>query len=153
MLTKTLIVGDSFAAPITGADHAWYNNIGPVKNCAQAGIGQYKILKQIQNYYNTQTNVILVITSENRIHIEKNPFYSIGHYHENCDLIFSDVSSRKSIRKKDQETLQQAMEGLKVDSTMESSNLVKATSSSTSSTSTKPATNSVNDEEIKKGDN
>ena len=88
-------MGDSFAAPITGADHAWYNNIGPVKNCAQAGIGQYKILKQIQNYYNTQTNVILVITSENRIHIEKNPFYSIGHYHENCDLIFSDVSSRK----------------------------------------------------------
>lgn len=96
MLTKTLIVGDSFAAPITGADHAWHSCIGPVKNCARAGVGQYKILQQILNNYDHETNVIIVITSQNRIHVEKNPFYSADHHHADCDLIFSDVDSRNT---------------------------------------------------------
>ena len=44
-----LIVGDSFAAP-SNEKYTWYNRLSQkhtIKNIAEAGVGEYKILKQI----------------------------------------------------------------------------------------------------------
>lgn len=97
-MPSLLIVGDSFAAPGDYRDHdAWYAKLGRqrrVVNRARAGVGQYKIRKQIQSMDRFDA-VILLITSEYRIHCLQNPFYKDPrHPHHHCDLILQDVESR-----------------------------------------------------------
>jgi hypothetical protein len=94
---KILIAGDSFAAPCPGETSGWPNllsNIYNVKNIAQAGIGEYKILKQIQSENLNQYDLVIVShTSPSRIHIKTHPIHS-NDLHKNCDLIFTDIENR-----------------------------------------------------------
>jgi len=102
MAKKILIAGDSFAAE-------WPNGKGwpleltkhnAVNNVAQAGVGEYKILKQLQNVFehdkSWQKNydcVIVCHTSPSRIHTPTHPVHKQG-LHKNCDLIFSDIQHK-----------------------------------------------------------
>jgi hypothetical protein len=67
---------------------------------AQAGVGEYKILKQLHNvsahdsyWVNNYDCVIVCHTSPSRIHTPKHPVHKQG-LHENCDLIYSDIANK-----------------------------------------------------------
>ena len=95
---KILIAGDSFAAK-------WPNKTGwvdllaeqhQVTNVAQAGISEYKILKQIEGVdLSTFDLVIVSHTSPSRIHVKEHPLHKTG-FHKDCDLIYTDLKGRKS---------------------------------------------------------
>jgi len=102
MAKTILIAGDSFGCE-------WPNGKGwplelaknnAVNNVAQAGVGEYKILKQLQNVFehdkSWQKNydcVIVCHTSPSRIHTPTHPVHKQG-LHKNCDLIFSDIQHK-----------------------------------------------------------
>lgn len=91
-----LIIGDSFADPSGIIGDTWYNSLpGSVTNMAKAGVGQYKILQQLLSNRFHFEKVIVLVTSEYRIHASQNPFYtSTDHRHHDSDLILRDVESR-----------------------------------------------------------
>jgi len=95
---KILIVGDSFAADWTVKynDYKGWPNLLEEKytvvNLAQAGVGQYKIYKQLQSA--DLKNFDLVIssyTSPYRVHTQKHPIHSEDPLHRNCDLLANDI--------------------------------------------------------------
>ena len=96
-MKKLLIAGDSFAAnwrvKYNGA--GWVNlleNDFEVKNIAQAGVSEFKILKQLEKLnLNEFDHVIVSHTSAYRIPIKEHPIHKEDLLHKNCDLIFSDV--------------------------------------------------------------
>lgn len=90
-----LIVGDSFADPKESPNYSWYHCLpGQVTNLAKAGVGQYKILEQVRSSLDHDI-VLLLITSEYRIHTSQNPFYTDPtHRHYHSDLILADIESR-----------------------------------------------------------
>lgn len=94
---KILIAGDSFAALYPGERVGWpnlLNEIYNVKNIAEAGISEYKILKQIRSENLNQYDLVVVShTSPSRVHIKKHPIHSTQ-LHKNCDLIFTDIENR-----------------------------------------------------------
>ncbi len=92
---NTLIIGDSFADPTGAPPDSWHRCLpGKITNLARAGVGQYKILKQLESAKDYD-NVIVLVTSEYRIHALQNPFYTDkDHRHHNSDLILSDIESR-----------------------------------------------------------
>lgn len=94
---KILICGDSFAADYTVKyqGEGWPNKLAKihkVKNVAQAGCSEYKILLQLQNENLSKFDVVIVShTSPFRIYINEHPVHSMDKLHNNCDLIYSDV--------------------------------------------------------------
>lgn len=97
---KVLICGDSFAAdwsPQYNQLSGWPNllsNRHTVTNLAQAGVGEYKILKQLQSVDLNQYDALIVShTSPNRVHIEQHPVHYNSVLHKNCDLLFNDISA------------------------------------------------------------
>ena len=97
---KILIAGDSFAAVWPKSTTGWVNLLAKhfdVTNIAQAGVGEYKIYKQIKT--STLKNfdaVIISHTSPSRIHVNNHPLHKIG-FHQNCDLIYNDICDRFSL--------------------------------------------------------
>lgn len=91
---KLLIAGDSFAAVWPGAIHGWVNLLAKdyqIHNVAKAGVGEYKIYKQIQNInLNDYDCVIVSHTSPSRIHTRNHPIHREG-FHDECDLIITDL--------------------------------------------------------------
>ena len=104
-MKKILILGDSFACNWASES----NNIGwpellannfKITNLAQAGVSEYKIYKQLQSVdIDNFDFVIISHTSSYRIPIETHPSYQPGDLHENCDLIFSDIESKRKNNK------------------------------------------------------
>lgn len=98
MAKRLLIAGDSFAAPYPNdVDTGWPNllkGIYEVTNVAQAGISEYKILKQLENFSNIgQFDYIIVAhTSPYRVHTRKSIHNTA--LHKNCDLLMSDVEAK-----------------------------------------------------------
>lgn len=96
---KILIVGDSFAVNFLKfyqiSYPGWVNMLSDqysVTNLAQAGVGQYKILKQIESADLGEFDKIIVsVSSPYRLHCTKHPLHLKG-MHSDCDLIFSDVN-------------------------------------------------------------
>ena len=95
-MKKILVTGDSFAADWSskGIDYpGWVNlldNTYDVTNIAQAGVGEYKILKQLQSVKLEEYDIIIVAhTSHSRIHSGTSLHNT--KLHSNCDLIFTDV--------------------------------------------------------------
>jgi hypothetical protein len=90
---KILICGDSFASP-TPVDYAWYNLLSKnaiITNVAQAGVSEYKILKQLTNQDIDLYDLVIVShTSPNRVFIFNHPIHTQGS-HVNTDLIYSDI--------------------------------------------------------------
>lgn len=91
-MKRLLIVGDSFAAEWPG--EGWPKMLArqfDVTNLAQAGVGEYKILKQLQSVdCNAFDAIIVSHTSPSRIHTPAHPLHKEG-LHKNCDLIYEDL--------------------------------------------------------------
>ena len=96
---KILIIGDSFAADWTvkySNNSGWPNQLAEqldVVNLAQAGVGEYKILKQIQSVRNIQNYdcVIVSHTSPLRINTRQHPVHHNDKLHHNADLMLNDI--------------------------------------------------------------
>tara|TARA_B100001093_G_scaffold515285_1_gene591298 strand:+ start:5111 stop:5695 length:585 start_codon:yes stop_codon:yes gene_type:complete len=93
-----LICGDSFAADWTVKyDNylGWPNLLAKnykVKNIAQAGVGQYKILKQLQSVNIKDFDIIISsYTSPYRVHTYSHPIHHSDLLHKNCDLLANDI--------------------------------------------------------------
>lgn len=100
MAKRLLIAGDSFAAPYPNdVDVGWPNLLKgayDVTNVAQAGISEYKILKQLRKIENIEEQFDLIIvahTSPYRVHTIKSVHNT--KLHKNCDLLLSDIESKK----------------------------------------------------------
>jgi hypothetical protein len=93
---KILIAGDSFAASWPNTSTGWpklLEQFFDVTNIAQAGVGEYKILKQIKSLDLSKFDLLIVShTSPFRIHTPNHPIKRIG-LHENCDLIYTDLEA------------------------------------------------------------
>jgi len=93
---KILIAGDSFAARWANTDTGWPSLLSQcfnVTNIAQAGVGEYKILKQIKNSDLNKFDLLIVShTSPFRIHTPEHPIKRDG-LHKNCDLIYTDLEA------------------------------------------------------------
>lgn len=94
-----LIVGDSFGTPTQSDFPTWYGLLSKtynVTNLSQSGVGQYKIHQQLLSAdLDSFDWVFIIATSPYRVHVTKNPFYSVEHAtHSQCDLLYSDVESR-----------------------------------------------------------
>ena len=91
---KILIAGDSFAAEWPGATNGWVNllaNKYSVTNVAQAGCGEYRILKQLRNENLYDYDLVIVShTSPSRVYTPEHPLHKEG-FHKNCDLIANDI--------------------------------------------------------------
>ena len=94
---KILICGDSFAADYTVKyqGEGWPNKLAKihnVKNVAQAGCSEYKILLQLQNEDLSKFDTVIVShTSPFRIYVKEHPVHLSDKLHKNCDLIYSDI--------------------------------------------------------------
>lgn len=95
-MKKILVTGDSFAADWSSREieyPGWVNLLASthnVTNVAQAGVGEYKILKQLKNSSIQDYDIVIVShTSHSRIH--SNTSLHSTALHSNCDLIFTDV--------------------------------------------------------------
>jgi hypothetical protein len=105
-MKKVLVAGDSFAC----SHKSETDNIGwsellkqdyEITNLAQAGVSEYKIYKQLESIdIRKFDNIIICHTSFFRIPIEEHPIYKTNKLHKNCDLIFTDVESKKGKSKK-----------------------------------------------------
>ena len=95
---KVLLAGDSFAAKWP-QENGWPELLAQkhdVTNVAQAGVSEYKILKQIQtsdiNYFD---RIIVSHTSPSRVHTREHPIHKEG-LHADCDLIYNDIVDRSN---------------------------------------------------------
>jgi hypothetical protein len=95
-----LIAGDSFAAKWPNTNLGWVNLLEQkyqVVNLAQAGVGEYKILKQLQSINIKDFSTVIVShTSPSRLHTPAHPLHKQG-FHESCDLLANDVIDRCSV--------------------------------------------------------
>ena len=97
------LLGDSFAAEYKADTPGWADILAEecsVNNVAQAGVGEYKILRQLKDLESTNPNwkklyncVIVAHTSPFRVHTSKHPLHKKG-LHKDCDLIYSDLKNR-----------------------------------------------------------
>lgn len=98
-MIKILIAGDSFAAVYPFAKLGWVNILAHrhnVTNLAQAGCGEYKILKQIKSVDLKDFDMIIVShTSPSRVHVPNHPIHKEG-FHKNCDLLANDILDRNT---------------------------------------------------------
>lgn len=97
-MIKVLILGDSFSSDWTvkyPGQFGWPNMLGndfDVVNCAQAGVSEYKIWKQLISQELTQySHIIISHTSPYRIPVETNPLHKNDILHSACDFIYEDV--------------------------------------------------------------
>ena len=95
---KILICGDSFAAdwsikyPERLGWCNWLSENHSVTNIAQAGAGEYKLLKQIQaTDLNKFDAVIVSHASPNRLYCTAHPVHNNDVLHHNADLIYADI--------------------------------------------------------------
>jgi hypothetical protein len=98
---KILIAGDSFATVWPDSQLGWPTLLAKkynVVNLAQAGIGEYKILKQIESQEIKDFDLVIVShTSPSRLHTNNHPVHKEG-FHKNCDLILNDLINRSTFR-------------------------------------------------------
>jgi hypothetical protein len=93
---KILIAGDSFAAkwPSKDTNIGWVEKLAEqfdVVNVAQAGVGEYKIYKQLTNIELEKFDLVIVShTSPSRVHTRNHPLHKEG-LHKDCDLIVTDL--------------------------------------------------------------
>lgn len=95
--SKILIAGDSFSTIWPNTSGSWVELLShdfDVTNLSSAGIGEYKILKQIKSVDTSLFNIVIVNhTSPSRLHTKNHPLHKNG-LHKNCDLIYTDLENR-----------------------------------------------------------
>lgn len=94
---RILISGDSFAVKWPNTCDSWLDYLEKdfsITRVARAGIGEYKILKQIEKADLDQYDCVIIShTSPSRIHVPRHPLHTQG-FHDQCDLIYNDLSDR-----------------------------------------------------------
>lgn len=90
-MSKILIAGDSYAADWCGKSEWWKKLPYDVKNVAQAGSSQYRILKSITTKYDV---IVIFHTSPYRIFTEHNDIYTNSKTHKHSDYLIYDVISK-----------------------------------------------------------
>ena len=92
-----LIAGDSFAADwrsVSTEYPAWWEllaNDYNITNVAQAGVSEYKILKQLQQCNSLDYDLVIVShTGFSRVHTRQHPLHKTL-LHKNCDLLLNDI--------------------------------------------------------------
>lgn len=101
-MQKILIIGDSFVADWKTKyprAQGWVNLLSQkfqITNLAQAGVGEFKILKQIQQAKLSEPlcayhSVIVCHTSPYRVHTRQHPIHHCDTLHKNADLIIHDI--------------------------------------------------------------
>ena len=94
-----LIAGDSFAAKWPGK-RGWVDMLAEdhqVVNVAQAGVGEYKIFRQLEDINFPAFDCVIVShTSPSRIHTRNHPIHKEG-FHKDCDLIYTDLEDRSGL--------------------------------------------------------
>lgn len=98
MVKRLLIAGDSFAARYPNdKGHGWpllFREQYEVTNVAQAGVSEYKILKQLKNITNIgqYQYIIVAHTSPHRVHTRQSIHNT--ELHKDCDLLLTDVEAK-----------------------------------------------------------
>ena len=99
MFLNILVCGDSFAAD-WGNAQGWTDFLGAkhtITNMAQAGVSEYKILKQVESVnWQKFDCTIIAHTSISRVHIDQHPLHKTTQLHSNCDLIYNDLVESRS---------------------------------------------------------
>ena len=96
-----LIAGDSFGAewPSKNNNVGWPNLLSSnfkITNVSQAGVGEYKILKQIESVDQNNYDIMIINhTSPSRVHTKQHPIHSTA-LHKNCDLLYNDIDRKFS---------------------------------------------------------
>jgi uncharacterized protein YfkK (UPF0435 family) len=94
---KILVAGDSFAAKWPDSTTGWPDLLSAkhsITNIAQAGVSEYKILKQIESVdLNNYDLIIVCHTSVSRVHTPRHPIHTTD-LHKDCDLIITDIESK-----------------------------------------------------------
>jgi hypothetical protein len=98
---KLAIFGDSFGAQKTNQPYlSWVDLLSrhfDITNYCECGVGEYKILKQLQSADLTKFDKILLVhTSATRTYVKYNPLHQSSEYYKNCDIILSDVEEGKN---------------------------------------------------------
>ena len=96
---KILICGDSFAVDcltFSSTSCGWSTMLAngnyDITNLAQSGVGEYKILKQLESIDPVKFDAIIIChTSPNRVYIRQHPVYTDNKSHKHADLIYSDI--------------------------------------------------------------
>ena len=96
---ELLIIGDSFSADwsIRYDDYpGWPALLSAhyqITNLSQAGVGEYKIYKQLLSVTDLEKydTVLISHTSPSRVHTRKHPIHSNDRLHKNADLIYADI--------------------------------------------------------------
>jgi hypothetical protein len=95
---KILVVGDSFAADWTVKyfGTGWPNLLAldhSVTNLAQAGVGEYKILRQVRSVKNIEQFDLIIVshTSPYRVNTRQHPVHDTDPLHRHADLMFADI--------------------------------------------------------------
>ena len=96
---KIGIFGDSFGFQKTDQpDLSWVDLLEQqhdIENYCQCGASEYKILKQLTSVDLSQfQHLIITHTSYSRIFVDYNPIHQQSKYHQECDILLSDVDSR-----------------------------------------------------------
>ena len=94
---KLALFGDSFGVSMQNRPYpSWVDLLSQdfdITNHCKCGVGQYKILKQLQSADLGQFDKILIThTSATRVYVKHNPLHADSKYHQNCDIIFSDIN-------------------------------------------------------------
>lgn len=91
------MAGDSFVADwkeYYPDRYGWANmmsEVHEVTNVAQAGVGEYKIFKQIENQDISNYDFVIVSHgTPNRLHTKTHPIHHSG-FQINCDLFYNDI--------------------------------------------------------------
>ena len=94
-----LIVGDSFSTIWPNTTGSWVELLSTahnITNLSCAGVGEYKILKQLKSAHIPAYDLVIVShTSSSRVHTRQHPTHTTG-LHKNCDLIISDLEPKFS---------------------------------------------------------
>jgi hypothetical protein len=101
---QVLIIGDSFAADWTikyPHGKGWPNLLAEshdVTNLAQAGVGEYKIYKQLNQIENLAAYKLVIVshTSPYRVHTRRHPIHSTDVLHSKADLLINDIAFHAS---------------------------------------------------------
>lgn len=97
-----LICGDSFAcdwsvkSPELSGWCLWLAKDHNVTNLAQAGVGEYKVLKQLQSVDLAKYDAVIIShSSPNRVYCTDHPIHKGDPLHGESDLIYSDISEHQ----------------------------------------------------------
>jgi hypothetical protein len=90
------LFGDSFAFQKQNEPFpSWVDLLAQhyvIDNHSECGVGEYKILKQIQSADLDSYDIVIVShTSYSRVFVEHNPLHSDSEYHRNCDILYADI--------------------------------------------------------------